>query len=139
MNGAKPWLWPRVPISFVQFASVGAFGFLIDGAVLQIFVSLAGVDPFRARAISYLAAATGTWWLNRRITFRGQTSKDPLREWARFLLVNGLGGTINYGLYAVLVIAWAPAQLAPVMAAFAGSAAGLLVNFQMSRRYAFSP
>ncbi len=59
----------RPPARFGAFAVVGAVGFLVDAGVLTALVNGLGANPYAARAVSFPAAVTATWWLNRRWTF----------------------------------------------------------------------
>ena len=54
-----------------------------------------GLGVYSGRVVSYFAAATTTWYLNRRITFVGYDDARPLRQWFRFVLTNGFGGLVN--------------------------------------------
>ena len=38
---------------------------------------MALVDPYEARLVSFLCAATATWAFNRKFTFRGHGSRQP--------------------------------------------------------------
>lgn len=128
---------PHVHSQFLRFAAVGVAGFVVDTAALYVAMHGFGAGPYLARLISYLAAATSTWALNRRYTFGGVADHRLLREWARFLAANAVGGSVNYGVYAGL-IHWSDLVLAyPVIGVAAGSIAGLLVNFTLSRRFVF--
>jgi putative flippase GtrA len=52
------------------FTLVGAAGFLIDAGMLLLLANVLGVNIYVARLLSWLAAATFTWLLNRTLTFR---------------------------------------------------------------------
>ena len=123
---------------FVQFAAVGAVGFVVDATVLSAIIFLSGASPYSARVGSYLVAATATWWLNRRFTFRDASDLRPLRQWRRFLAANVTGAVVNYVVFATLIGVWPLAPLQPVLAVAAGSAAGLVFNFRVSRALVFS-
>jgi hypothetical protein len=71
-----------------RFGLVGVAGYVVDVAVLLAVVRL-GVDPFTARVPSFLAAASCTWFLNRRFTFRDPAARSgPVRrQWALFVLL----------------------------------------------------
>ena len=57
-----------------------------------------------ARVLSFLAAATATWALNRRYTFGARQSGVSLaREYLGYLLTMLGGAFVNYGVY-VLVL-----------------------------------
>jgi putative flippase GtrA len=126
-------------VQFFRFAVVGAAGFVVDAAALYSAMHYAGANHYVGRAISYLLAATFTWALNRHYTFRidgGNTGR--LREWAKFLLGNAFGGLLNYTTYAALVASSIAVSAHPTLGVAVGSAAGLLVNFALSRRFVFT-
>lgn len=120
---------------FLSFAAVGAIGFLVDVGVLYLSLA-AGLGLYLARAISFLSAATFTWFCNRLFTFPRQASKVG-REWARFIVANALGGAVNYGLYAVLVAHGGAFASHPVLAVACGALAGLAFNFTSSKLFVF--
>ncbi len=53
---------------FLRFAVIGTAAFVVDTAVLYCAL-WAGLGLYSGRAVSYLVAATFTWYGNRRITF----------------------------------------------------------------------
>lgn len=121
---------------FLRFAAVGAAGFLVDAGALWLAMQ-AGAGPLGGRALSYLAAATFTWALNRRLTFREAGAGGALAQWARFLAVNAVGGAVNYAVFAALVLAGGAFAAHPTLAVAAGSASGLVFNFAFSKRLVF--
>jgi putative flippase GtrA len=121
---------------FLRFGVVGGIGFVVDTAVLYGALAL-GAGLYLGRAISYIAAATTTWALNRIWTFRGRGSGPAGRQWALFVVVNLGGFVLNYGTYAALVT-WVPLVAAhPVLGVAAGSIAGMFSNFFLSRSLVF--
>ena len=121
---------------FISFAFVGVAGLVVDISVLHV-TQVLGMDRYSGRLCSYLAAATTTWALNRRFTFKGRRSSNMLAEWARFLGANALGGVLNYATYAALVTWTATVAEYPAIGVAAGSIAGLTANFTLSRRLVF--
>lgn len=122
---------------FLRFGIVGVAGFLVDAGVLTAGIAL-GTGPWIGRVVSYLAAATTTFALNRVWTFRAARSAGGLgRQWMLFLLVNLLGFVCNYGTYAALVAGVPLVAAQPVIGVAAGSLAGMAANFLMSRRFVF--
>lgn len=123
-----------------RFALVGVGGLAVDASVLWIMLRLVHLGPYYGRLASFLAAATFTWWGNRRLTFPDRVARTPgamLKEWARFVFANGFGGMVNYGVYAGLVrFAPAPANN-PYVALIYGAAAGLVLNFTLSQLVVF--
>lgn len=126
----------RTALQFLKFGVVGTIGFVVDTAVLYAGLAL-GLGLYGGRAVSYLAAATTTWALNRAWTFRGAGGGPVLRQWAIFVAVNLIGFACNYGTYAALV--WSVPLVAahPVLGVAAGSLAGMVGNFVLSRRFVF--
>lgn len=120
----------------LRFCVVGAIAFAVDAGAVQVLVGWRGWDPFLARVVSYLAAATTAWWLNRRYTF-GAGGAPVHREWAAYLVVNTAGGAVNYAVYAALVLAFDAVRAVPALGVAAGSVAGLVVNFALNRWLVF--
>lgn len=123
-------------LQFLRFGVVGTIGFVVDTAVLYAGLAI-GLGLYGGRAISYLAAASTTWALNRAWTFRGQGDKPALQQWAIFLLVCLVGFACNYGTYAALVSSVPAVARYPVVGVAAGSLAGMIGNFLLSRRFVF--
>jgi len=126
----------RLALQFLQFGVVGTIGFVVDTAVLYGGLAL-GLGLYGGRALSYVAAATTTWALNRAWTFRSADQAPAARQWAVFVLVNLLGFACNYGTYALLVAGVPFVAAHPVLGVAAGSLAGMVGNFVLSRRYVF--
>lgn len=122
-------------LQFARFALVGSVGFLVDAAVLYA-LAWGGVSWLVGRLGSYVVAATATWLMNRRFTFSVRQSAS-VAEWVRFLTANSVGGLVNYGTYAVLISTLPLAATHPILGVGAGSVAGLVVNFTLSRHMVF--
>lgn len=122
---------------FLRFGTVGVVGFGVDTAVLYGMLAL-GAGLYGGRVVSYVAAATTTWALNRVWTFRHRGGGQHVRQqWALFLAVNLVGFALNYGTYALLV-AFVPMVAAnPVLGVAAGAVAGMFSNFFFSRQVVF--
>ncbi len=116
---------------------MGFAGFLVDWGCLTLLLSL-GAAFFIGRGLSYLCAATATWALNRLWTFRSG-NKTILREWAKFLAANAVGGAVNYG-FSVFLAVEAPDFIGkyPVVAVAAGSLSGMFINFALSKKFVFT-
>lgn len=127
----------EVASQLLRFAAVGVIGFAVDVTVLYLGLSIAGLDPYAARGCSYVAAASLTWFLNRRITFADRRSEAAGTEWAKFVLLNSVGGLLNYGAYAAFIHYAGSSGLLPAMGDALGSLAGLLANFALSRQVVF--
>lgn len=114
------------------FALVGTLGFLVDAGVLLLARPALGL--YGGRFLSFLCAATFTWFLNRLVTFAGRGASTALHRelsWYVFLMLGG--GSFNYAVYALLVANVEQMNRQPVWAVAAGSLAGMLVNFGLAR------
>jgi len=122
---------------FLRFGVVGTVGFLVDSAVLLSMMAL-GLGPYGGRVVSYLAAASTTFALNRAWTFRDAGRERPVAtQWGRFILVNLVGFAANYGTYAALIATSSLVAENLVLGVAAGSIAGMFINFGLSRRFVF--
>lgn len=119
---------------FGRFAVAGALGFLVDVAVLYGALAL-GAGWVGGRLLSFLAATTLTWRLNRRHTFTATAS--PWREWLRYLASMAGGMLVNFLAYSALLAILPSAWWAPGLAVACGSAAGLGVNFASAKFFVF--
>ncbi len=134
---------------FATFALIGVGGLFVDMAALWVALHMLGLDPYGGRVFSYLMAATFTWYMNRQFTFTGVSRRGAIRQWARFLAANAVGAVVNYGVY-VLVLNLGPwvitriglwpeafTALLPYAGVAAGSVAGLIFNFVLSKKLVF--
>jgi putative flippase GtrA len=122
---------------FLKYLGIGAVAFLIDVASFQVALSLAGMSPYAARVVSFLAATTAAWWLNRTFTFHDASNERPERQWGRFMAANFVGGAVNYSVFVVVMATLPIAQAYPVLALAAGSGAGVFFNFTAYCHYVF--
>ena len=127
-----------VTARLARFSLVGVIGFLVDALVLYVSLYRLGVGLYGGRLLSYMAAATTTWALNRRYTFPDGRTPSLAREYGRFLAANSLGGAVNYVTYAAMVNIMPMTKISPFLAVAMGSVAGLAVNFSLSRRFVFT-
>lgn len=131
---------------FVRFAIVGVGGAVVDMGVLTVALKLLGTGPYLGRLLSYLAAATFTWAMNRRFTFREGAQGSLLSEWSRYIVISAGGGLLNLGVYSAIVAVsraqFGPSgwigELTPYVGVAAGSLSGLILNFLATKRLIFS-
>jgi putative flippase GtrA len=132
-----------LPGQILRFGIVGAIGFLVDAGLLQAMLRL-GLGYYGGRLVSFLAAATTTWILNRSFTFRRETPPEPAPapthpagEWLAYLGLMVIGGVINYGTYALAIAMSEPVRRYPVLGVALGSIAGMAVNFWTAKTMVF--
>ena len=126
-------------IEFFRFALIGTAAFVVDATTLYAALWF-GLGFYAGRVVSYLVAATFTWYGNRRITFvhsRAEGAGPAAAEWLKFLVANLGGGAVNYAIYAALIASFAIVRAYPVLGVAAGSLAGLAVNFTLSKFVVF--
>jgi putative flippase GtrA len=122
---------------FLRFCMAGTVGFIVDAGVLQMLAGMLDMDPYGSRIISFLAAATVTWLLNRRYTFNADRDARLHREWARYVSINAFGGGLNYLTYALCVSQFPLVHRYLFLGVAVGSAVGLLVNYSASKYLVF--
>jgi putative flippase GtrA len=120
----------------MSFATVGLVGFIVDGALLSALVHAQGWPHYKARALSFAAAVTVTWYLNRNWVF--SRTSERAKEYGAYVGVQSVGAAINLGTYA-LVIGLVPslAQL-PIVPLAAGAALALCFTYSAAGRWVFA-
>ena len=126
---------------FLRFCAAGGVGLVVDASVLYATAPFLGW--YGARVLSFLAAATATWWLNRRYTFvipvslpQARQPTPVLRQYFHYLLSMLLGGCVNYGVY-VATLQWVHVPGSALLGVALGSCAGLCFNFLTARYLVF--
>ena len=120
----------------LRFAVIGGIGFVVDAGILTALVTLQGWHHYPARAISFAAAVTVAWALNRRFTFT--KTKDAKREYARYFGVQIVGAVINLSTYVLVIEAWPATAATPVIPLAIGAALALVFNFVAARFFVFA-
>ncbi len=121
------------------FAISGVLGFVVDAGIVQFLVRELGTNPYGARVVSFLAAATTTWGFNRTYTFAGHGGGSRRRQLVRYLVAMAFGFALNYGAYVACVLLWPLVRQWPAIGVAAGSVAGAMVNFLSSKYWIFRP
>jgi putative flippase GtrA len=124
---------PRLS-QLIRFGMAGIAGFAVDAGVLQATLAL-GMSFYLGRVISFLAAATATWLINRRLTFAhaGQQAAS-LQEWRRYVGAMMVGGAVNYAVSALMFQGVLKADpRSAIIAVAIGSIAAMVVNFIAAR------
>jgi putative flippase GtrA len=130
-------LTPETLKRIIKFGMIGTVGFMVDAAVLWVCTKTFGLDPYTARLISYVVAATATWMGNRLFTFADRPKTSIAKQWLSFLMFNACGFVVNYSVYAMLVANIPYVYEHPVWAVAAGSLAGMTINYVASTRFIF--
>lgn len=95
---------PVPPIRhFGGFVIAGVSALTVDIITTKALIAFAGLNPFLARFLAYVPAILTSWFINRTITFRVPTSAS-LSELAKFIGVVWVSQTVNYAIYAVVLL-----------------------------------
>jgi putative flippase GtrA len=132
---------------FLRFGIVGGIGFLVDAGLLHLMLKL-GLGYYGGRVVSFVAAATTTWILNRSFTFRRESPSaedsrghpaptHPAGEWLAYLGLMVIGGVVNYGTYAAAVELSDLVRRVPALGVALGSIAGMAINFWSAKSMVF--
>jgi putative flippase GtrA len=120
------------------FAVGGLIGYVVDAGTLRLLVTFAHFDRYSGRVISFLLAATVTWWWNRSQTFAKRGSDRSLgAEWLHWMALMSGGAAVNYGVYAVCLNVFPICYRYPELAIGVGSVFAAVVNFVSARALLF--
>lgn len=124
---------------FFQFCLVGGIGFIIDLVIYLGLQAVFGVSHVVARALSFWAAASSNWALNRILTFSQRKKTAKLIQWQSFVLTSLFGFGINWGTYFVLTSYVPFFHEHLILALMTGVIMGLGFNFTFARLFVFIP
>jgi putative flippase GtrA len=116
--------------AFARFCAVGVVGFGFDAGITLALTQTMQWLPLPARVVAFLVAASVTWQLNRRFTFR---STADAATWVPYVLLTGIGAGINVGTYLLWVWIAGQGARSVVTGVALGSMVALAFNFLASR------
>jgi putative flippase GtrA len=119
-----------------SFATVGAVGFVVDATLLSLLVHIAAWPHYGARAVSFAAAVTFTWYGNRQWVFA--RTNNATFEYGAYFGVQSVGAIINLGTYASLIAVLPAVAQIPVIPLSVGAALALLFNYAGASRWVFA-
>lgn len=120
---------------FIRFGMVGALGFCWDTSTVYATKNHFGL--YVAGTLGFIVAATANWVINRYWTFRHRSQGAAHVQWLKFLAANFVGFLFNRGTFFTLVAISALCRAQPVLAIVAGTAAGLIFNYFLSKKLVF--
>ncbi len=124
------------PFRAVFFGLVGLTGVFVDVACYLAFQTL-GLEHRMARFLSFWAAVTWNWALNRYTTFRDRRQRPHLRQWLAFVASSLLGFGASFGSYLALTSHVEFFQHQRLLAMLVGIALGSGLNFAASNLYVY--
>jgi putative flippase GtrA len=121
----------------MHFAFAGTIGYIVDACMLLLVLPWTG--PYIGRVVSFACAVFTTWVINRSLIFRHQNSNKPTRQEFSLYFLTTLGGAaVNFTGYFLIVYYIGPSANTLPLAVAAGSLAGMMVNFWLSKRFVFT-
>lgn len=120
-----------------KFAIIGSIGFVVDGGILTVLNGFFGFDLLVSRLVSYSAAVTVTWYLNRQQTFFGTRDKRAALEWSRYAAINSIGALLNMGVFFWLVHRFSLLADMPLLPLAIAASIALVFNFLASKHIVF--
>lgn len=119
---------------FLRFCMVGTVGFVVDAGSTMLLTQTMGIAAAPARVLAFLVAASATWALNQRFTFK---AGNGMATWLPYVVSTSLGALINIGIY-LLWLRWtgnSPTQIFVGVAI--GSVCALAFNYTIAKRLIF--
>lgn len=123
----------------IQFSAVGSSGVIVDLFFFLSFTYAAGINHQYARAMSFVAAASWNWFLNRWFTFVAGRDKQWGQQWFQFLIAASVGFTVNWGSYKLLTDYVPYFAQHHLVAFFIGILLGMGSNYTLCRWFVFRP
>jgi putative flippase GtrA len=121
-----------------RFALVGVAGAAIHMTAFEIIRRVTGLGAAASWLMSFAAAATTGWAMNRRFTFNAAAQDANAGEWLRYVAVAALGALAHFAVFwgAVAWIGFFAAH--PALAIAPGSLASLCVTYAGSSLFVFA-
>jgi dolichol-phosphate mannosyltransferase len=123
----------------IQFSAVGSSGVIVDLFFFLSFTYATGINHQHARAMSFVAAASWNWFLNRWFTFVAGRDKQWGQQWFQFLIAASVGFTVNWGSYKLLTDYVPYFAQHHLVAFFIGILIGMGSNYTLCRWFVFRP
>ena len=86
---------PQELVRFLKFATVGAFGMVVDLTVLNVMHKVFGLPLLVANSISFSVAVVSNFTWNRLWTFPESRQRPIAKQLGQFAIVNIIGLAIN--------------------------------------------
>ncbi len=120
-----------------SFALIGGLGFIVDGGILTVLNGVYGIELLPARLVSFSAAVTTTWFLNRQRTFADSKDDRLVSEWGRYAAVNSIGSILNMGIFFWLIAHYEVLAETPLVPLGIAASVALVFNFVASKYVVF--
>jgi len=119
----------------IKFGIGGTIGFFIDVIVFYAYFHTIDNNPYTARITAYLIAASCSWAFHHHFTFKGNACHSLIKQWFHFLLINSIGGVINFTVFSSIVFVTSQKYL--LIPFIAGTIIAMSMNFILSKKLVF--
>ncbi len=127
----------RLGPSFLRYLLVGGLGFIVDAALLELFI-FCDLSVYAARGLSMTLAIGVTYLLHKNFTFTDAVQPAKTHQQAAaFVACQLFAAAINYGVFCTLLALLPGGFIARMFSLCCGVAAGLAVNFVLLRFFVF--
>jgi len=117
-----------------RFLAVGVLGIGVDFFAFSLIFRFFSADILTAQVVSFVAAVTHNFALNRYWTFKQKNTKEASRKYLKFFVVACFALGLRSGVIANCVAF----GISPFLSLMAGIGSGTAVNFIGSREWAFA-
>jgi putative flippase GtrA len=126
----------REGVRCLKYIGAGLVGFAVDAILLHVLVG-GGMEAAWARVISLLAAMHVTFVINGLLVFRTLERAHLPRQWASYMLTNGVGNFWNSWLFVTLVSTHWPFLSNHLCALSLAASTAWLINYASTRFLVF--
>ncbi len=120
--------------SAVQFAAVGASGVFVNLLTVSLMLLLGASSPV-ALASGIATSVVSNFLLNRRFTFPHARDGHIGKQFLAFCLASSTAAVVQFGISLSILAAYPSTW--PQVAALAGIAGGMLINYTINQYYVF--
>ncbi|MBI5469891.1 GtrA family protein [Candidatus Kaiserbacteria bacterium] len=105
---------------FMRYTIVGAFNFLVNAALFNLFLFSSGITEGPSvtlfAIVTFAIVATQSFFLNMYWTFHDAPQQERTRQYMRFIAITGTTALVNVSIIHFLVtIVGAPANISPTL------------------------
>jgi putative flippase GtrA len=121
----------------LRFGIVGVAGAALHMGGFWLAQRFLGLGNSAAWTLSFLAAATSTWFMNRRFTFQDRANENQRDEWLGYLTVAAFGAAAHFLTFHGVIRLIPLFAQHPALAIIPGSLASFIVTYAGASAFVF--